>query len=122
MRNYLKENTPAAPAAVQPPPAAPAATGNQQTSLSASGKKLQDRLAKIPGLDKLMSTVTKRDDAAEILAAIAEKLGGDKVKGSQALTNALKIAKEEEKENPQQQAVQKESIKRTEAFVRYLFE
>lgn len=109
MKKSLKEDATA-------PVAAPAPTGGTATdNLSASAKKLQDRLAKVPGLDKLMSTVTKRDDAAEILAAVAEKLGGDKVAGSKALTAALNIAKEEEKVNEQAE-------KRVQAFVRYLFE
>ena len=34
------------------------------TKLSSSGQRLQDRLAKIPGLDKLMQNVSRRDDAA----------------------------------------------------------
>lgn len=108
MRKYIRENT-AAPATT---PAAPAA---EDKKLGSSAQKLQARLGKIQGLDQLMSTVTKRDDAAEILAAIAEKLGGDKVAGSKALTDALKIAKEEEKLNEQAE-------KRVQAFVRYLFE
>lgn len=106
-KTLIEQTQPAAPAANTAAPAA--------SNLSASGKKLQDRLAKIPGLDKLMSTVTKRDDAAEILAAIAEKLGGDKVAGSKALTAALNIAKEEEK-------LKEHAEKRVQAFVRYLFE
>jgi hypothetical protein len=110
MKKSLKEEVaPPAPAAGAAP------VGNATGNLSASAKKLQDRLAKVPGLDKLMSTVTKRDDAAEILAAIAEKLGGDKVAGSKALTAALNIAKEEEKLN-------EHAEKRIQAFVRYLFE
>lgn len=108
-KTLIEETQPTAPAANTA--AAPASGSN----LSASGKKLQDRLAKIPGLDKLMSTVTKRDDAAEILAALAEKLGGDKVEGSKALAKALNIAKEEEKLN-------EHAEKRVQAFVRYLFE
>lgn len=101
--------------------------------LSASAQKLNDRLAKIPGLEKLMSTVTKRDDAAEILAGMAEKLGGDKMTGSKALTAALAIAKEEEKETsaqpapaaapvtPQQEVIS-EASKRVKNFVSSLFE
>jgi len=85
------------------------------TKLSSSGQRLQDRLAKIPGLDKLMQNVSRRDDAAEILAAIAEKLGGDKMEASKALTRALQIAKKEETLNEHVSA-------RVEAFVRCLFE
>lgn len=98
------------------------------TNLSASAKKLEGRLAKIPGLDQLMQTVTKRDDAAEILAGMAEKLGGDKVAGSKALTAALAIAKEEEKEQAAappaqaQQEVVSEASRRVNKFVSYLFE
>lgn len=101
--------------------------------LSASAKKLNDRLAKIPGLENLMLTVTKKDDAAEILAGMAEKLGGDKMAGSKALTAALAIAKAEEKETPAQpapaaapvtpqQEVVSEASQRVKNFVSYLFE
>jgi hypothetical protein len=113
MKSFLKEN-------------------EEQQSLSSTGQKLNDRLAKIPGLDKLMQTVTKRDDAAEILAGMAEKLGGDKIAGSKALTAALAIAKKEESETqkaptapaagaPTTQPV-KESFKSVNQFVDYLFE
>lgn len=118
MKKYIRENT-AAPAVATPAaPAAPAGaapTAQDSTNLSSSAQKLQTRLSKIPGLDKLMQTVTKRDDAAEILAGMAEKLGGDRVEGSKALQKALTIAKEEEKVN-------EHATKRVQAFVRYLFE
>ena len=116
---------------------------------SAAAKKLNDRLAKIPGLEALMQNVTKRDDAADILAAMAEKLGGDKIAGSKILKGALELAsaKEKEPEQKKPQAPQaqqaaapaagksaapapaapaaqpvKESFISVKAFVGYLFE
>ena len=120
MKKSFRENAPApapaAPAAPAPAPAAPApAAAPAESNLSASGKKLQDRLDKIPGLGELMGGVTKLRDAAAILVAIAKKLGGDKVAASAALTAALNIAKKEEKLN-------EHAEKRVQAFVRYLFE
>lgn len=114
MKKTMLTELATAPAAATAAPAAgvPAAGGKK---LGSSAQKLQARLAKIQGLDQLMSTVERRNDAAEILAAIAEKLGGDKIAGSKALTDALKIAKEEEKLNEQAE-------ERIQAFVRYLFE
>lgn len=117
-KKRLNENEQSQPAAAEP-------------QLSASAKKLNDRLAKIPGLEKLMSTVTKRDDAAEILAGMAEKLGGDKVEAPKALTAALAIAREEEKAQPAaapaapvtpQAEVVSEASQRVKKFVSYLFE
>lgn len=132
MKRYIREAAPAAapvpapaqaapvPAAGQKPaPAAPAAGAaapkkEAPAKLSASAQKLQTTLGKIKGLDTLMQNVTNRDDAAEILAAMATKLGGEKISASKVLTNALSIAKDTEKQINEQFAV--------ENFLRYLFE
>lgn len=121
MKKYIREAAPApgqapAPAANQQPsaPQAPAAGEEAPAKLSSSAQKLQAALGKIKGLDTLMQNVTNRDDAAEILAAMATKLGGKKITASKALTNALNIAKEAEKQVNEQFAV--------ENFIRYLFE
>jgi len=110
----------------------------EQPKLSSSGQKLNDRLAKIPGLDDLMAKVQKREDAAEILVAMAEKLGGDKFTASKHLNSALAIAKKEEANNnsaapaaapaaaPSTPATNgqtiTESFRSVKHFVNYLFE
>ena len=99
----------------------------EEQQLSSAAQRLQQRLAKIPGLDKLMQTVTKRDDAAEILAGMAEKLGGDKAMASKALSAALALAKKEETEAQKAPAAgatapMQESFKSVNGFVGYLFE
>lgn len=128
MKRYIREAAPVpgqapapAPAAGQQPaaPQAPAAGAAAPKTaapakLSSSAQKLQAALGKIKGLDTLMQNVTNRDDAAEILAAMATKLGGKRITASKALTNALNIAKEAEKPVNEQFAV--------ENFLRYLFE
>lgn len=121
MKRHLNEQTPP-PTVAAPAGAAPGATQLTDKKLGSSGKKLQARLGKIPGLEDLLGGVTNKGDAAEILAGVAEKLGGDKIAGSAALTKALALAKEDEKENTATPAVQTESTRRVEAFVRYLFE
>ena len=119
MKRYIREAAPApVPAPAQAAPAAPAAGAAPKqeapAKLSASAQKLQTTLGKIKGLDTLMQNVTNRDDAAEILAAMATKLGGEKISASKVLTNALSIAKDTEKQVNEQFAV--------ENFLRYLFE
>lgn len=126
MKKYIRENT-AAPSATPTagasvPATTPAAPATEDKKLGSSAQKLQDRLAKISGLGKLMGGVN-RGDAAKILAAIAEKLGGDKVEASAALTAALKIANtNKQAAAPANQQVTEQASRNVEAFVRYLFE
>ena len=130
MKRYIREAAPAAAPVPAPAQAAPVPAAGQKPAppaagaaapktaapakLSSSAQKLQAALGKIKGLDTLMQNVTNRDDAAEILAAMATKLGGEKISASKVLTNALNIAKEAEKPVNEQFAV--------ENFLRYLFE
>ena len=108
----------------------------EQQEMGQAAEKVDARLEKIPGLGQLMQKVTKRDDAAQILAAMAEKLGGDKLKASVALQQGLNIEKKAEKEKQAEPAgaaaqpapaagapaVTAEALRRTAKFVSYLFE
>ena len=79
------------------PTSTPAATGGapQQDAggpkLNSAAQKLETKIGKIPGIDELLGAVKDKSNAANILALLAAKLGGEKLKGSVALQNALKI-------------------------------
>jgi hypothetical protein len=84
-------------------------------ALSSTAQALDKKMDASDPIQKLISQVTKRTDAAALLAQLAEKLGGDKIEADKALKAALAIVTKNE------QAVQAESHHRTVAFVSYLF-
>lgn len=76
----------------------------------ATGRAVERKLDNIPGLENLLNAVRGKADAALILSQIATALGGDKLKGSDALKRALQLTLTGEKQ-PQQNVTEKKITK-----------
>lgn len=69
-----------------------------QPKVGSQGKAVEKKLSLIPGLENLLAAVKGKGDAGVILSQIATALGGDKLRGSDALKKALQISLSSEKE------------------------
>lgn len=133
MKKHIRENTgapavatPAAPVAGQP-----AQQGEQKSSPAV--QKLEKKFASIKNLDDILAGIKQKGDAAAVLALLAAKLGGDKLKGSDILKKATaETVGAETKDKTAQNAAApttgkpneaiQESFKSVNHFLSYLFE
>lgn len=68
---------------------------DEEQVMGAAGQKVEKKLDKVPGLDKILGAVRQRGDAAAVLRDIADALGGDKLGSDKILQTALAKEKQE---------------------------